>query len=104
MVGAVGDDDFGAAAVAALRAEGVDTARIVTAAASTGVALIAVDAAGENQIAVAPGANAALRAEEVRAALDDLAPRVVLASLEVPADARTRRRRRGPAPTARCSC
>ena len=86
MVGAVGDDDFGVAAVSALRAEGVDTARIVTAAASTGVALIAVDAAGENQIAVAPGANAALRAEEVRAALDAQAPRVVLASLEVPAD------------------
>jgi ribokinase len=86
MVGAVGEDGFGAAAVAALRAEGVDTARIVTAGVPTGVALIAVDAAGENQIAVAPGANAALRPPEVRAALDAYAPRVVLASLEVPTD------------------
>jgi ribokinase len=49
--------------------------------APTGVALILVDARGENQIAVAPGANAELRNFE-------LAPSdAVLAQLEVPDDA-----------------
>lgn len=84
LVGAVGEDDFGIAALAALRGEGVDTGRVVTAGVATGVALIVVDARGENQIAVAPGANAALRPQEVLAALDAFAPRAVVASLEVP--------------------
>ncbi len=53
--------------------------------APTRVALIAVDAAGENQIAVASGANAALAAEAVEAALDGAAAGgVALLALEVP--------------------
>ncbi len=58
MVGAVGDDDNGASARAALAAEGVDTSLVrVLPGEMTGVALIAVDRAGANQIAVASGAN-----------------------------------------------
>jgi ribokinase len=58
MIGAVGDDDNGVAARAVLAAEGVDTALIrVLPGEMTGVALIAVDRAGANQIAVASGAN-----------------------------------------------
>jgi len=88
MVGAVGDDPFGEEALRALRAEGIDTSAVRTASGvATGIALIAVDPAGENQIAVAPGANAVVDAAHVRDALDALAPTVVLASLEVPADA-----------------
>ena len=57
-VGAVGDDGLGDEALAVLKAGGVDLSGVVTTAgAATGVALIAIDAAGENQIAVAPGAN-----------------------------------------------
>jgi ribokinase len=70
FVGAVGGDDFGDAARAALRAEGVDVANVVTLPdEATGVALILVDASGENCIAVASGANAALTSVQVRAAL-----------------------------------
>jgi ribokinase len=87
MVGSVGDDPFGREALDALRGEGVDVADVAVVEASTGVALIVVDTSGENQIAVAPGANAVLTAASVGAALDRAAPAVVLASLEVPADA-----------------
>ena len=85
MIGAVGDDDLGEEAVGQLAAEGIDTSRIARLGAPTGVALIAVDAAGENQIAVASGANAELSPAAVEAALDG-APEgaVALLGLEVP--------------------
>src|SRR5215207_5247779 len=69
MVGAVGDDDLGEEALALLAGEGVDVAAVARAAAPTGVALIAVDAGGENQIAVASGANAELDPEAVERAV-----------------------------------
>ena len=84
MIGAVGDDELGAEALAQLAAEGIDVSRVQRLDAPTGVALIAVDAAGENQIAVASGANAALCAEAVEAALDGAAGGVALLALEVP--------------------
>jgi ribokinase len=63
MVGAVGDDDFGGAAVRALRDERIDVSQIAVVDAPTGVALIVVDGRGENQIAVASGANAEVFAD-----------------------------------------
>jgi ribokinase len=87
IVGAVGDDDLGREAIAALEAEGVDcSALAVRQGMATGVALIVVDDAGENQIAVAPGANATLSPAEVEKALPRLLGRetVLLACLEVP--------------------
>jgi ribokinase len=58
MIGCTGDDDFGRALRAALRAEGVDDSAVRTVAgAPTGIAMITVDQAGENMITVAPGAN-----------------------------------------------
>ncbi len=90
IVGAVGDDAFGREALEALRAEGIDCSRVlVRRGVPTGVALISVDARGENQISVAPGANATLTPSEVEAALRPmLGPdSVLLASLEVPVDA-----------------
>jgi ribokinase len=54
---------------------------------STGVALIVVDPTAQNQISVAPGANAALSAKDVLSALVETDPAVVLASLEVPIEA-----------------
>jgi ribokinase len=60
FVGAVGDDDLGTQAVEALAAEGIDVSGVARVDAPTGVALIVVDDQGENQIAVASGANAAL--------------------------------------------
>jgi ribokinase len=85
MLGAVGDDQLGVRALEALRAEDIQTDHVlVTAEAPTGVALISVGASGENQISVAPGANAALTAAHVVDALDTLRPHLLLASLEVP--------------------
>jgi len=81
LVGAVGDDPDGDASLAELRAEGIDVSHVARAAAATGVALIAVDRRGENQIIVAPGANATLR----RPPMPELAAGdVLLVSLEVP--------------------
>ena len=74
FIGAVGDDAFGSAARSALVAEGVDVGGLLTLpVAATGVALILVDGRGENSIAVASGANAALSSVQVRAALRRLA-------------------------------
>jgi ribokinase len=73
FIGAVGDDAFGRAARAALEADGVDVTGLVTLPKeASGVALIVVDEAGENLIAVAGGANAALDSVQVRAALKRL--------------------------------
>ncbi|MFT4128150.1 MAG: PfkB family carbohydrate kinase, partial [Gordonia sp. (in: high G+C Gram-positive bacteria)] len=62
-----------------LRAAGVGVDGIRSVPGPTGTALIVVDAAGENQIAVCPGANARLRADDVTPAADE----AVLCQLEV---------------------
>jgi ribokinase len=90
LVGAVGTDQTGVETLDRLAEEGVDVAGVARLEdAPTGVALIVVDAVGENQIAVGAGANGALGAEAVRAALE---PRVaelgaVLVSTEIPDEA-----------------
>ena len=59
IIGAVGGDAHGERSLAALVAEGIDTARVRRIREEpTGVAIIAVGPRGENQITVAPGANA----------------------------------------------
>ncbi|MGI9117578.1 MAG: ribokinase [Gaiellales bacterium] len=85
MVGCVGDDATGDAALAELRAADIDVAHVTRSAeAATGVALIVVDADGRNQIAVAPGANALIGMRAGALAGDD---GVVLLSFEAPDDA-----------------
>jgi len=88
FVGAVGDDDLGAEALAGLDAEGVDVSAVARLPGeTTGVALIAVDAEGRNQIAVASGANARVDAGIVDAALGGAALAagdVCLVGFEVP--------------------
>jgi ribokinase len=59
MIGVVGPDSFADEALAGLREAGVALA-LQDSAEPTGVALILVDAAGETEIVVAPGANADL--------------------------------------------
>jgi len=91
FVGAVGDDAFGAQARQALEAEGIDASELVEVPGeATGVALIVVDGTGENQIAVASGANARMTPDQVAQALGRIGPRpgdVILTGLEVPAAA-----------------
>ena len=86
MVGAVGDDRFGDESLQALTDEGVDVSRVRRVDLPTGVAIIAVATDGQNQIVVAPGANAEVSTDD--AALSHLPPgvAVLLASLEVPVD------------------
>jgi ribokinase len=87
FVGALGDDDFGADARSALAAEGIDLAGLAITPGATGVALILVDARGENLISVASGANAAVTPDLVRTGFDRLRPTagdVVLVGHEIP--------------------
>lgn len=86
MVAALGTDAAGEAARALWVSEGI-TAVIQDCAEPTGTAVILVDAAGENCIAVVPGANAALSPTHAEAAVRACAPRLVLAQREVPGDA-----------------
>jgi ribokinase len=79
FLGAVGDDSFAEEALAGLRDSGCELA-VRTAPAATGVALIYVDAQGENTIVVAPGANAELEREDVDVEGDV----AVLCQLEIP--------------------
>ena len=65
MVGRVGRDTWGRLLVQTLRGEGVDTRHVRRTAGPSGVALITVDRRGENCIAVAPGANAALQPSDL---------------------------------------
>jgi ribokinase len=70
-VGAVGHDEFGSSSLDELRAEGIDVTDVVVMEGyATGAAVIVVDPAGENQIAVAAGANAAVTADDVRVAIE----------------------------------
>ena len=87
MIGAVGADPFGERAVASLAAEGIDTSRVRRLDAdATGVAIIAVGPRGENQIVVAPGANALLALDAEDRALIGGAD-VVLTNHEIPPSA-----------------
>lgn len=90
LIGAVGDDDTGRAALAELVEDGVDVTDVaVMASESTGVALIVVDGHGENQIAVGAGANGALDPDHVRRCVRAALPAAgcVLVSTEIPAAA-----------------
>lgn len=86
FVGAVGDDEDGRSAVTSLADEGIDVGGVASLAGThTGIALIVVDERGENQIAVAPGANSMLDGRTVEDRLTAIGPAaaVLLANFEV---------------------
>jgi len=89
FVARVGTDSFGQEALRGYEAEGIDTQFVVRDPDDhTGVALIMVDASGENMIAVASGANHRLTAADVRRAESVIARAgVVLVQLEIPWEA-----------------
>jgi len=83
MVGRVGDDPAAGEALDSLRREGVNLDYCKTLADhATGLALIVVNAEGENQIVVAPGANAAFDAAHLELPPTD----ACIAQLEVPVE------------------
>ena len=80
MIACVGDDEHGELALAGLREAGVHLDRLKRVQVPTGVALITVDAAGENEIVVAPGANLELKPDDLDLGDAD----AVLCQLEIP--------------------
>lgn len=81
LIGRVGEDEMSGAAVALMLAHGVDLSGVETdIAAPTGVALIAVDPSGENQIVVAAGANHFVTPEQLPARIET----PLIAQLELP--------------------
>ncbi|WP_442544528.1 ribokinase [Arthrobacter sp. KN11-1C] len=86
LIGAVGDDSNGAMLLASTEGAGVDVSRVRRSAdAATGVAVIAVDAHGENNIIISAGANGTLAPADVSAdSFDDAA--VLCLCLEVGLD------------------
>ncbi len=88
LIGKVGADSDGTGYLRALVQEGVDVDGVqVDIDTPTGQAFIMVDRDGENSIAVVPGANARVTAEDVARATTMEGARIVLAQLEVPLDA-----------------
>jgi ribokinase len=85
LLTAIGSDAAGADAVAMWADEGIDAGSVVRAPGSTMTGFILLNDAGENSIAIAPGALDALRPEHA----DDFRPQIaradfVLVSLEIP--------------------
>jgi ribokinase len=73
MIGRVGRDAFGEELLASAQADGIDVTHVGRdETAATGVAMITVDAQGQNSIAVASGANFRLTAGHVRSAWAEL--------------------------------
>ena len=85
MVGKVGSDIFGTQMLESLAREGVDTTAVGKEPGSSGVAMIAVAADGENSIIVVPGANALVSPEYLEKHAEVIrGAGVVLAQLEIP--------------------
>jgi len=80
MIGCVGRDAFAGEALTGLHDAGVRLDGVEVVDAPTGVALILVDAAGENEIVVTPGANAELGPDDVALPAEG----GVLCQLEIP--------------------
>ncbi len=87
MLAAVGTDPDGDDLLRGLIAEGVDTTHVARVdSAATGTALIAVDDAGANSIAVAEGANFEIDPADITSAIAGIQPDAVIGQREVPDD------------------
>lgn len=86
FVSKVGDDIFGKQAIQGFQKEGINTDFVFTDTENpSGVALILVDAKGENSIAVASGANGNLQIAEVEKAIEQISANdMALLQLEIP--------------------
>jgi ribokinase len=101
LAGAVGADSFAGIALDLLRREGVDPSLVQVVEQPTGCAAIMVSNDGENTIAVAPGANAKARSDQVPDKLLG-ANTTLVAQMEVPPNETARLIRRLRARGGRC--
>lgn len=83
MIGAVGTDAFAGQATALLDEGGVDLTAVRASGEATGIAVILVEKAGENVIAIIPGGNGDVAQEDVERAAVAKDDHVVL-QLEIP--------------------
>jgi ribokinase len=88
IVGKVANDAFGKQLLQVIQAEGIETRYVgIDPNNATGVALITVDAKGQNSISVASGANFALTVDEVKLAWEQVSPvDMLVMPLETPMD------------------
>jgi len=88
MVGMVGDDDAGRHLLASLAGDGVETSSVaISDEQGSGIAVITVDAFGENMIVVDPGANGDLAPHVLEGLVETVgSAAVVLLQLEIPLD------------------
>ena len=86
FVARVGNDLFGEKAIKQFQGQGIDTRFItVDEESPSGVALIMVDAKGENSISVSLGANGTLATDHIKPVLSELsADTIILTQLETP--------------------
>ncbi len=89
MIGRVGDDAFASRLVENLRRENICTDSVVASSGcASGIAVVGVEASGENSIMVVPGANGNVTCEDVESAADVIrGADVLLLQLEIPFDA-----------------
>lgn len=83
-ISAVGKDAFTDLALELLRADGVDLSALKIVDEPTGIAMIFVDGAGENCIAVLPGANGTVTPDDAERALADVQGGILLVQQEIP--------------------
>ncbi|MFY1695334.1 MULTISPECIES: ribokinase [unclassified Solwaraspora] len=84
FLGAVGSDAFGVTLTGRLARSGVDTGQLRVVYGASGVAVVMVNAAGENAIVVTPGANAAFHGLTEPELAAVRAADVLVAQLEIP--------------------
>jgi ribokinase len=85
MVGHLGEDGFAAQLRQSLVTDNIDVQHVTTVDAATGVALIVVDASGQNSIVVASGANMRVTPADIDAAAEAIGQAdVLLLQLEIP--------------------
>ncbi|MEU4527973.1 ribokinase [Micromonospora ureilytica] len=84
FLGAIGSDAFGVTLKARITAAGVDTGQLRVVYGASGVALVMVNAQGENAIVVTPGANDALVGLTEEELATVRAADVLVAQLEIP--------------------
>ncbi|MFV2111643.1 ribokinase [Micromonospora sp. LOL_025] len=84
FLGAIGSDSFGVTLRARITAAGVDTDQLRTTYGTSGVALVMVNAEGENAILVSPGANASMTGLTEPELTAVRGAEVLLAQLEIP--------------------
>jgi ribokinase len=92
FIGSIGGDDFGLRLKRGLADEGIDLSHLsVLEDESTGVAMIILDAKGQNTIVLSPGANGRVTPEQIETYADTIAgARMLVCQLETPLTAVTR--------------